>query len=135
MAKSDGPRHVNCYHCGHGLEVGGRTMSTSCPECNRPILVEDVTAKGYMGVNVIETCGRLVIPKRKQVVVQGHVVAHQGIQVDGKLWCEKAVSRGPVVFGPKADWQGDLRAPSLEVRKGAVIQGGWFSIPEDAIVP
>jgi DNA-directed RNA polymerase subunit RPC12/RpoP len=135
MAKADGPRRVCCYHCGHDLEISGRAMSISCPECNLPVLLEDIKVKGYMGVHVLETCGRLWIPKRKHVVVQGHVVAHAGIQVDGKLWCEKAISRGPVVLGPKANWRGDLRAPSLEVRLGATIDEGYFSIPEDPIVP
>lgn len=110
-------------------------MSTSCPECNRSLVIEDVLVKGYMGVNSLETCGRLVIPKRKHVVVQSHVVAHAGIQVDGRLECEQAISRGPVVLGPKANWIGDLRAPSLVVSSGAVIQGGYFSIPDAPKVP
>ena len=135
MPKPAGPRHVDCYHCGHGLEVSGRAMSTSCPECNRPLVIEDVAVKGYMGVNSLETCGRLVIPKRKHIVVQAHVVAHAGIEVNGRLECRQAISQGPVVLGPKADWKGDLRAPSLVVNPGAKIHGGYFSIPEMPKVP
>ena len=135
MPKSDGPRHVDCYHCGHGLEVSGRAMSTSCPECNQSLVIEDVVVKSYMGVNLLVTCGRLVIPKRKHIVVQRHVVAHAGIEVNGRIECEQAISQGPVILGPKSNWMGDLRAPSLVVSQGAVIQGGYFSIPEMPKVP
>ena len=110
-------------------------MSTSCPECNLPLVIEDVVVKSYMGVNTLETCGRLVIPKRKHIVVQAHVVAHAGIEVNGRLECRQAISQGPVVLGPKAVWRGDLRAPSLVVNPGAKIHGGYFSIPEMPKVP
>jgi len=110
-------------------------MSTSCPECNRPLVIEDVTVRSYLGVNVLETCGRLLVPKRKQLSVQGHVVAHGGIEVQGRLSCARAISRGPVLLGPKSDWEGDLRAPSLMIREGAVVQSGRSSIPEDPKTP
>jgi cytoskeletal protein CcmA (bactofilin family) len=110
-------------------------MSTTCPECNRALVIEDVKVKGYTAVHMLETCGKLVIPKRKHVVVQAHVVAHAGIVVDGRLECGQAISQGPVMLGPKADWRGDLRAPSLVVAQGAKIQGGYFSIPEMPKVP
>ena len=135
MAKPVGPRHVVCYHCGHDLEVSGRAMSTFCPECNRSLVIEDLTIKQYTAVKVLETCGRLVIPKRGHAVIMGHVVAHGGIRMDGKLSCEQAISRAPVVIGPKAIWQGSLRAPSLVVHAGAVIQEGFFSIPEEPRMP
>lgn len=110
-------------------------MSTTCPECNLSLVIEDIKVKGYIAVNSLETCGRLVIPKRKHVVVQAHVVAHAGIEVNGRLECEQAISQGPVILGPKADWMGDLRAPVLIVEPGATIQGGYFSIPEMPKVP
>ena len=135
MAKPVGTRQICCYHCGHDLEVSRRTMSTSCPECNRKLLVEDITVKSYTGLSVLETCGLLVIPKRKRLSVMTHVVAHEGIKVEGRMACEAAISRGPVIFGPKADWEGDLRAPSLTVHAGAVIRAGHFSIPEAPKVP
>ena len=135
MPKPERPRQIDCYHCGHGLDVSGRAMSTTCPECNRGLVIEDVRIKGYTAVHMIETCGRLVIPKRKQVVVQAHVVAHAGIEVEGVLECEQAISQGPVVLGPRAVWTGDLRAPSLMVSEGAKIEGGFFAIPEMPKVP
>lgn len=110
-------------------------MSTTCPECNLALVIEDIKVKGYTAVNSLETCGRLVIPKRKHIVVQAHVVAHAGIEVHGRIECEQAISQGPVVLGPKADWMGDLRAPVLIVAPGAKIQGGYFSIPEMPKVP
>jgi len=110
-------------------------MSTTCPECNLALVIEDIKVKGYTAVNILETCGRLVIPKRKHIVVQAHVVAHAGIEVYGRLECEQAISQGPVILGPKADWKGNLRAPSLVVAQGAKIQGGYFSIPEMPKVP
>jgi hypothetical protein len=135
MPRPERPRQIDCYHCGHGLEVSGRAMSTNCPECNLGLVIEDVNVKGYKAVNKLETCGRLVIPRRKHVVVQAHVVAHAGIEVQGRLECRQAISQGPVVLGPKAEWMGDLRAPVLLVSEGAKIEGGFFSIPEIPKVP
>jgi hypothetical protein len=135
MSRPDPPRQVVCYHCGHDLEVSGRAMSTSCPECNRALVIEDMKVKGYIAVNTLETCGRLLIPKRKQVVVQTHVVAQAGIELLGKLECDQAISRGPVILGPKAEWTGDLRAPALVVAAGAKIHGGYFLIPDMPKVP
>lgn len=133
MAKAAASHHVHCYHCGHRIEVGRRTMSTSCPGCSKPVIVEDIVVKTYKAVVNVETCGKLIVPKRGRVVAQRRVVAHGGIEVEGSLQCGEAISAGPVTIAAKAEWKGDLRAISLTVAAGAKIFGGYFNIPHDPL--
>jgi len=51
----------------------------------------------------------------------------------GGLSSAQVVSGGPVVIGPKARWAGDCCAPSLEIRLGARIEGGRFTVPDDGL--
>ena len=81
MAKTNGPNHVYCYHCGRRIEIGRRTMSTPCPGCHKTVLVEDIVVKGYTGVNNFETCGRLIVRRRGHAVAKHRVVALAGIEV------------------------------------------------------
>ncbi len=108
-------------------------MSTSCPGCHKPVMVENITIKGYKGVNRVETTGTLHVTKRGRVVAQHEVVAFGGIEVHGQLHCKEARSAGPVILKAGCDWKGDLTAPSLIVEKGAMIQGGHFRIPVDPL--
>ena len=41
-AKPAARRSIRCYLCGRRSEVSARTMSTTCPGCNKAIKVEDV---------------------------------------------------------------------------------------------
>jgi len=129
MAKPQGQRQVSCYHCGHPFMVGGRAMSTPCPKCNRPVLIEDVVVKGYKGVISVETCGKLIVKRLGRVVAQQRIVAHQGIEVEGTVECRQVFSGGTVRIGPKGVWKGDLKAAALEVREGARIRASHFMIP------
>ncbi len=131
MAKATGPHLVECYLCGHRFEVGARTMSTNCPGCNKPVIVEDVVVKGYKPVKRLQTCGRLVIQRGGRVVAE-RIEAHKGIECNGALHGE-ALSGGPVLLGAKAEWKGDCRAPVLRIKKGAVILAGRFCVPEDPL--
>ncbi|MFG0328838.1 MAG: hypothetical protein ACF8PN_02960 [Phycisphaerales bacterium] len=133
MAKPIRTRTVYCYNCGHPIEVGRRTMSTSCPGCSKPVIVEDIVVKSYKGVMAVETCGKLVVSKRGHVVAKKRVIAHGGIEVDGKLQCGEAIAAGPVRLGGKSEWKGNLRATSLKIELGAKIHGGLFQIPVDPL--
>lgn len=102
-------------------------MSTSCPKCNKPVIVQDVIVKGLKTTQKIQTCGRVIIKPRGRVIA-GLVEAQQGVEVLGIL-NGNVISDGPVVIGPKARWKGDCRAPTLEVKLGARIESGFFEIP------
>ncbi len=132
MAKPPGPpRRITCYHCGRSQDVSGRTTSTVCPACSKTLTVEDIVVKSYLGVRNVETCGRLIVTKKGRVVAQQRIVAHEGIELEGKLECREALVSGPVTMGGKAEWRGDLTALSLAVAEGATIRRGYFTVPEN----
>lgn len=129
MAKTLPPRQVLCYFCHHVFEVGGRTMSIPCPKCHKALVVEDVVVKTYKPVKTLQTCGKLIIRKGGRVTATD-VEAHLGVECSGALTAN-VVSGGPVRIGPKGEWKGNLRAPSVQIKAGARILGGRFEIPND----
>ena len=131
MARAPAPPiDVYCYHCGETIEVSPRTKSISCPRCNKPVLIEDIVIKTYIGLTNIETCGKLIVQRRGYAVAKNRIVAHGGIEVKGRLQCAQAVTAGKILITKKAEWTGDLNATSLIVEPGAVINGGHFKVPE-----
>ncbi len=102
-------------------------MSTSCPGCHKPVIVQDVVVTGLKTTGKLQTCGRVVIKTRGRVIA-GLIEAQQGVEVWGAL-NGNVTSGGPVVIGPKARWKGDCRAPTLRVDLGARIENGFFEIP------
>ena len=127
MARQAAIKTVQCYHCRRRIDVSAKAMSTSCPECYKPVVVQDVVVKGFQTVQKLQTCGRVIVKTRGRVVA-GLIQAQQGIEVLGVL-DGNAISAGPVVIGPKARWRGNCQAPSLEVKAGARIESGFFKIP------
>lgn len=120
------PRTVECYHCRHRFTVSWQTMTTSCPKCARGLNVEDIIIKVAYAVRKIQTCGRLVVEKKGRVSAHS-VEAHGGVDVEGSLEAN-VVSRGHVRIGPKAQWKGDLTAPTLLVELGGQVTRGFFVI-------
>ncbi len=124
-------RPVQCYHCRHRFDVSAKAMTSSCPKCNKALLIQDVVVKGIEACRKLQTCGRIVIEKKGRVMAQ-LVEAHAGIEVEGV--CEtKTYSGGAVRLGPKAEWKGDCRAPKIDIEPGAKILGGYFVIPDDSL--
>jgi len=121
-SKPSARRDISCYHCGHAHEVSERTMSTTCPQCNKAIKVEDVVVKSYVPVINLQTCGTISITRR------GRVAATR-LQASEGVFCEGAVegsieSGGPTELGAKAVWKGKyLYSPSLTIEDGAQVQG------------
>ena len=107
-------------------------MSTSCPNCHQPVIVQDVIVTGLKTTSKLQTCGRVVVKKRGRVIA-GLIEAHQGVEVLGAL-NGNVISGGPVVIGPKGRWRGDCRAPTLEVKWGAQIENGLFQIPDTSLL-
>jgi cytoskeletal protein CcmA (bactofilin family) len=104
------------------MEVSARTMSTTCPGCNKAIKVEDVTIKTYLPVNELQTCGHITITRRGRV-------AAKLIQCGGGIRCEGIVegaieTDAEVVMGAKASWKGrELRSRTLKLDAGATLDG------------
>jgi hypothetical protein len=121
-AKPSPRRTIRCYLCGHRFEVSLRTMSTTCPNCNKAIKVEDVTIKTYLPVNDLQTCGKVTIVTKGRVVAK-RIMSGEGIVCDGTI--EGAIETdGDVILGPKASWKGDhLFSRSLKIADGAKVLG------------
>ena len=121
---------VQCYQCDHRFEVGGSAQSTSCPGCNRPVLVADQIIKGQRGpLRELKTCGKIVVGKRGRLICQ-HIVAHAGLECEGIIDAKTVASNTRVVLGAKANFRGDLTAPSVDIADGTVIQLSHFRIGE-----
>ncbi len=126
-----GPRRVQCYHCRHRFEVGPNAESTNCPQCSQRVIVGDVIVSAILPVKLVQTCGRVVI-KPKGRVNADLIEAHEGVEVNGGVTAN-VLSGGAVIIGPKARWKGDCRAPSVEIKPGARIEGGCFIIPDETL--
>ena len=120
-------RQVVCYLCNHAFEVSGMTQSTSCPGCNKPVLVADQHIKsGVRGpMREIRTCGRVFVGKRARLIAE-RVEAHSGIEIQGTVEAQAVVSGETVKLGPKAVYKGALRAPRLVVEAGAKL--AWSEV-------
>ncbi|MEM1108741.1 MAG: polymer-forming cytoskeletal protein [Planctomycetota bacterium] len=128
MARSLPPKTVQCYHCDHRFEVGGRAQSTSCPGCNKPVMVADQVIDKQRGpIRELKTCGKIIVKKRGRLICH-HVVAHNGLECDGIVDAKTVVSNMPVLLGKKSNFKGDLTAPSVDITEGAQIQPSLFAI-------
>lgn len=135
MAKNKGPRQVQCYHCRHRLEVGGRTLSTSCPGCNKELRVEDFVfdkKKSGIGRIKIQTCGSVTVKKGGRITAE-LVEAHGGIVCHGVIDAKKVISGKPVTLGKTAEFRGDLEAPGLEIAAGTKIKPCMIQVPSDPL--
>ena len=133
MAKNKGPRTVQCYHCRHRFEVGGRAQSTSCPGCNKPLIVEDkVIDKMMYGLNELRTCGSITIKKKGRLMAK-FVEAHEGIVCDGTLDADRVVSGKTLVLNKTATYRGDLQAPAVKMALGAKVKACQFEVPSNPL--
>lgn len=134
MARNTGPRTVQCYHCKHRFEVGGRTQSTSCPGCNKPLIVEDIVVDRLRaGLVELRTCGKVTIQKKGRLMVAKGVEAHGGIECDGVLEAKFVISGKTAILGPKCQWHSDLTAPAAIIHDGAKIKPSRFNVPGDPL--
>jgi len=134
MARNTGPRLVQCYHCRHRFEVGGRTQSTSCPGCNKPVIVEDIVVDRLRaGLVELRTCGKVTIKKKGRLMVAKTVEAHGGIECDGVMEAKAVVSGKTVKLGPKSQWHGDIDAPAVVMAAGARVKPSRFNVPADPL--
>ena len=133
MARHAGPRTVQCYHCRHRFEVGGRAQSTSCPGCNKALMVGDMVIKQLKGpLKEVRTCGRIEVRKRGRVLAD-LIEAHGGIECHGTIDARQVISGKTVTLANRCRFKGDLQAPGLKIVSGARIDGGRFTIPDDSL--
>jgi DNA-directed RNA polymerase subunit RPC12/RpoP len=130
-SNASGARLVQCYHCRERFEISIIAESTTCPGCNQRVIVGDVIVDTLRPTRAVQTCGRIVVKEKARVNAQV-VEAHEGIEVFGGI-AGNVLSGGPVIIGPKAQWNGDCRAPSLEIHPGARIESGRFIVPDDSL--
>lgn len=135
MAKNKGPRMVQCYHCRHRFEVGGRAQSTSCPGCNKPLRVEDLVydkKKSGIGRIKIQTCGSVTVKKGGRITAE-IVEAHDGIVCHGTIEAKEVISGKTMVLGKTSLFYGNLKAPSVDMALGAKIKPSLFEVPSDPL--
>lgn len=113
---------IVCLYCNRAQEVGRKAISVTCKYCSKSLRLEDLHFKEYQARRVIDTCGTVTVEKK------GNVVADKincgGLVVRGKLK-GTIVSRGPVLVGPEAEIKGDVKAPTLAVGAGAILEGKY----------
>lgn len=135
MAKNKGPRMVQCYHCRHRFEVGGRAQSTSCPGCNKPLIVEDLAfdkKKSGIGRIKIQTCGRITVKKGGRITAE-LVEAHGGIECHGTIEAKLVISGEALALGKTSLFYGHLQAPSVDMALGAKVKPSLFEVPSDPL--
>ena len=117
--KPSDSRDVVCTNCNHVCEVANRAMSISCPHCKKRLDLEDYKIRGYYAVTDFATCGDIVVERRGFVVAPVKV---ENLTVKGKLQGQ-VTARGKVSIGKKGWLKGDIVAPSLQIKSGAVVDG------------
>ena len=135
MAKNKGPRLIQCYHCRHRFEVGGRAQSTSCPGCNKPLIVEDLVydkKKSGIGKLKVQTCGSVTVKKGGRVTAE-LVEAHGGIICHGTIEAKQVISGKTLVLGKTSLFYGTLNAPAVDMALGAKLKPSMFEVPSDPL--
>ena len=108
-------------------------QSTSCPGCHKPVIVADekLPAGRRRGpLRELRTCGKVFVGKRARLIVE-HLEAHGGIECLGIIDAKKVVAGNGLYLGPKAQFKGELHAPTVVMEPGAVVQPSLFQVPSD----
>lgn len=116
------PRRVRCYHCGESFEVSPHARTGPCARCYKRLCFDDLvvqptTAPLPAGTALI-TCGMVVVEPQARAELAS-IEAMDGVEVGGRLHATIR-ARGPVVVGSAGELTGEVRAPSVEIRAGAV---------------
>jgi cytoskeletal protein CcmA (bactofilin family) len=117
---------ISCLFCGKPQEVARRAMSITCKFCNKSLKLEDISIKQYEARRQIATCGVVTVEKKGSAITDS--IRCGGLIVRGKVK-GSIDAQGPVLIGPEAEVKGDVKAPTLAVGAGAVLEGqykiGW----------
>ncbi len=110
---------VRCTHCTGEAEVADKAMSIFCPHCKKRLILEDFRIKSYTAVREFATCGDVVVEKRGAVAAR---VLVGSLLVRGRVQGE-VQARDKVEVARTGEVRGDICAPRLIVRSGAMIKG------------
>jgi Polymer-forming cytoskeletal len=113
---------ITCLHCGQSQPASRKALSIVCKFCHKSLRLEDLPIKDYQARRSVETCGVVTVEKKGQIVADR--VLCGGMVIRGKVK-GTITSRGPVLVGPDAEIKGDVKAPSLAVGPGAVLEGQY----------
>lgn len=113
---------IVCLHCNKAQDVGRKAMSVTCKFCHKSLKLEDIRIKEYQARRTIETVGTVTIEKKGNVI--SDKIQCGGLVVRGKVKGH-IHSRGPVLVGPEAEIKGDVKAPTIAVGAGAILEGNY----------
>lgn len=131
IGRPQGDKHVTCTHCGNEVQVPKRAMSTSCPHCNKRLIIEDFKVDSYYAVRDFSTSGDIVVEKK------GHVVAPikaSNLTVKGRVQ-GAVVALGEVKLTKTGYLKGEIAARSLCVEQGGVLDAYLRIGAENQFVP
>jgi hypothetical protein len=114
---------IVCLFCNKPQEISRKALTVTCRHCNKSLRIEDIRIKEYSARRNIDTCGVVTVEKKGHAVVVDKIHCG-GLIVRGKVK-GAVVSRGPVLVGPEAELRGDVKAPSLGVGAGAILEGNY----------
>jgi hypothetical protein len=123
---------VICLYCEKPQQISKKAMSVTCKFCNKSLKLQDIAFKQYEARRAIETCGVVTVEKKANVVAEK--VNCGGLVVRGKLK-GNIIARGPVLVGPEAEIKGDIKAPTLAVGAGAILNGQYKIGPTEEPPP
>lgn len=114
---------IVCLYCEKPQSISKKAMSVTCKFCHKALKLQDVAFKTFESRRSIETCGIVTVEKKANVTATEKVNCG-GLVVRGKLK-GNVISRGPVLVGPEAEIKGDVKAPTLAVGAGAILNGKY----------
>ncbi|MCO6438024.1 MAG: polymer-forming cytoskeletal protein [Phycisphaerae bacterium] len=119
LSRQPALRTVHCTHCDRPSEVAVRAMSVFCPHCQKRLILEDYTIKGYYGVREFATCGDIVVERSGRVsakIKTGTLVVRGQVQGDVR-------ARQMVRVEKNGQLKGEIHAPALHIENGGSFNG------------
>lgn len=124
-------RAVRCYRCANAFEASAFAESTCCPKCAGAVRLPDVLLdKGHWGGS-IQTAGAVTVPPGA-TVRSSLIVASGDILIQGRVHA-MLIAGGSIRLTAGAELRGGARCKVLIVEPGALIRGGPFEAPSDAL--
>jgi hypothetical protein len=124
-------RAVRCYRCGRTFDASAHAESTSCPGCAGAVRIPDVTVTdGHWGGS-IQTAGSVhVLPGC--TVRSSLIVASGDVLIQGHVHA-MVIAGGTVRVTAGAELKGGARCKTLVIEPGALVRGGPFEAPSNAL--
>ncbi len=116
------PRGVRCYHCGGEFEVSPHARQGTCSKCYKRLCFDDLVVTPQTAPlpesTALITCGMVVVEPAARASVAS-IEAMDGVEVGGRLHAAIR-SKGPVVVGAAGELTGEVDAPVVVIKPGAV---------------